>query len=72
MPLFVNKILTFSMKIMEKVFPLYLFFHQPWEERFFFQEELKKHFRVIFPDLSGHGDTVAPFKTSPFWGMREK
>lgn len=39
-----------------------VFIHPPAMGRkvFHFQAGLKKHFRVIFPDLSGHGDTKGP------------
>lgn len=41
-----------------------VFVHPPAMGRkvFHFQSALSQHFRVIFPDLSGHGDTTGPFK----------
>lgn len=40
-----------------------IFIHPPAMGRkvFHFQKELSKKFRVIFPDLSGHGDTIGFF-----------
>lgn len=37
-----------------------IFVHPPGMGRkvFFYQQLLSEHFRVIFPDLSGHGDTI--------------
>lgn len=41
-----------------------VFVHPPAMGRkaFYFQSQLSQHFRVIFPDLSGHGDTKGPFQ----------
>ncbi|AIE60326.1 alpha/beta fold hydrolase [Bacillus methanolicus] len=39
-----------------------VFIHPPAMGRkvFFYQKKLSKHFRVLLPDLSGHGDTTGP------------
>ncbi|GLB59434.1 alpha/beta fold hydrolase [Cytobacillus sp. NCCP-133] len=41
-----------------------IFIHPPAMGRkvFYYQKELSKHFHVIFPDLSGNGDTSGPEK----------
>ncbi|WP_077213580.1 alpha/beta fold hydrolase [Bacillus dakarensis] len=47
-----------------------IFIHPPAMGRkvFFYQTNLADHFRVIFPDLSGHGDTVGNPKEVSIFG----
>jgi pimeloyl-ACP methyl ester carboxylesterase len=51
-----------------------VFIHPPAMGRkvFYYQAHLAEHYRVIFPDLSGHGDTIGPIKDVSILGFAEE
>jgi pimeloyl-ACP methyl ester carboxylesterase len=51
-----------------------IFIHPPAMGRkvFHYQKQLRDNFRVVFPDLTGHGDTVGPFRDVSILGYAEE
>lgn len=51
-----------------------IFIHPPAMGRkvFYYQGLLAEHFQVVFPDLSGNGDTIGPEKTVTIQGYAEE
>lgn len=51
-----------------------IFIHPPAMGRkvFHFQSQLSDRFRVIFPDLSGHGDSIGPYKDVSIIGYAQE